>query len=157
MQKIIIFLKEPFSNLMLTMGEIFFFKSAFPILSNRLHCQKNSVNDPGNFRAANIALFLPVMFLEFISILPEKFRNIACEILPQKRTETFLKNSESKKQKVNDRESGLILRSLVWKITPVQYKTYYKRGKNIIYVKKAVRMIAAKVFRKFIQSLFKNG
>ena len=56
------------------------------------------------------------MFLELISNLPEKFRNITCEIqeLPSKKSETFLKNSESKKE-ANYRELGLIVWSLVWK------------------------------------------
>ena len=51
-------------------------------------------NVPGNFIASNVPKFLPVMFLEFISDLPEKFRNITCEILelPSKKPETFLKN-----------------------------------------------------------------
>ena len=50
--------------------------------------------------ASSSGQFLPVMFLEFISNLPEKFRDNTCEIqeLPSKKPETFLKNSESKKK-----------------------------------------------------------
>ena len=48
------------------------------------------------------------MFLEFISNLPEKFRNISYEIqeLPSEKPEMFLKNWESKKEE-NDRKWGL--------------------------------------------------
>ena len=46
---------------------------------------------------------------------PEYFRNITCETqeLLSKKTETFLKNSESKID-ANDREWDWILQSLVW-------------------------------------------
>ena len=98
-----------------------------------------------------------VIFLEFISNFNEKFRNITCEIqkLPSKKPETFLKSSESNK-KANVREWGFILRSLGWKsitITMVQYSTYFKCGKNIIYLLVVVRVIVLKVFRKFIWSM----
>ena len=71
-----------------------------------------SRNVPENFRAANV--YLPIMFLEFMSNLPKKFRNITCESpeLPSKKIETFLKNSKTEKN-ANDREWNLFLRSLI--------------------------------------------
>ena len=49
---------------------------------------------PGNFWETQCAHFLPIMFLEFISNLAVKFRNITCEIqkLPSKKPETILKD-----------------------------------------------------------------
>ena len=66
----------------------------FPISAGR-RIQKT----PGNFRSANVPYFLPIMFLEFMSNHPEKFRSINCEILElsSKKPKTFKKKSERKK------------------------------------------------------------
>ena len=78
------------------------------------------------------------MVLDFISNLPEKFRNIICEIqeLPTKKPKMFQEYSESKK-KTDDREWDLIVRSLFWMsnlLTTVQYYTCIKGGEKIVYV-----------------------
>ena len=54
---------------------------------------RKSKNVPENCRAVNVPRFLPVMFLEFVSNLPEKFINITCQIqerFSKKNSETFL-------------------------------------------------------------------
>ena len=97
------------------------------------------------------------MFLEFISNLPYKFRNITCEIqeLPSKKLETFLKNSESKKSErprlVFD---PMISRSAVERANHCTVLDLFQAKKkgNI-----PADTGSAKVFRKFAWSMFKSG
>ena len=69
------------------------FNSKLQIRYMNFHCNRNSDTFLGIFEQLMCPI-LPVMFLEFISYLAVKFKNITCEIqkLPSKKPETILKN-----------------------------------------------------------------